>query len=384
MQKPGLLLVVLALLLTGCVQPPDSPAFKPSGHTPGYTQESFDRYVDETKDWLKENRAFITDDPMREVEANAPFELLPEKTSKKSKGVLLVHGLGDSPYSFTDIAPLLAEQGFRVRVMLLPGHGSKPADLMNVEVSDWIKAVEHQTQLLKSEVDEVWLGGFSTGGNLVTSYALEDESIQGLLLFSPAFQPDSRLVALAPIVSKFFDWADIDPVDNFVRYDSLTFNAAGEYYRTSQQVRDQLEKKEFNRPVLIVMSEDDSVLNSQGILQLFEERFTNPDSRFIWYGDQPASKDPRVHSLRSKLPEQNVSNFSHMAALFAPENPYYGKNGSYRMCNNGQEESEATCQKENEVWYSAHGYTEEGKIHARLTWNPYFENLAREIRQTLK
>ncbi len=59
---------------------------------------------------------------------NAPFEIEPKDPS--GKAILLVHGLSDSPYSFVDVANKLADQGFLVRVPLLPGHGAKPSDLM--------------------------------------------------------------------------------------------------------------------------------------------------------------------------------------------------------------------------------------------------------------
>jgi alpha-beta hydrolase superfamily lysophospholipase len=42
------------------------------------------------------------------------------------KALVLVHGLGDSPYSFRDIANHLAEQDYLVRAILLPSHGSLP------------------------------------------------------------------------------------------------------------------------------------------------------------------------------------------------------------------------------------------------------------------
>lgn len=34
---------------------------------------------------------------------------------------------------------------------------------------------------------------------------------------------------------------------------------------------------------------------------------------------------------------------------------------------------------ETKDWLSAWGYQEEGKAYARLTWNPYFDNLDNEI-----
>ncbi len=108
------------------------------------------------------------------------------------KGILLVHGLGDSPYSFTDIGPVLADNGFLVRTLLLPGHGTRPGDMLNVQIDQWRALLKKQTEILEQEVDQVYLGGFSTGANLVTELALQDERIAGLVLFSPRLSPMRR------------------------------------------------------------------------------------------------------------------------------------------------------------------------------------------------
>ncbi|MEZ9465093.1 alpha/beta hydrolase, partial [Vibrio splendidus] len=81
-----------------------------------------------------------------------------QPVSPNGKAVLLVHGLGDSPYSFKDIATHLAEQGYLVRTVLLPGHGSRVGDLMQPSLEDWQGVVAHHTQLLEQEYDSVWLG----------------------------------------------------------------------------------------------------------------------------------------------------------------------------------------------------------------------------------
>ena len=86
--------------------------------------------------------------------------------------MLLVHGLGYSPFSFTDVAQHLADQGYLVSSILLSGHGSKVGDLMLPSLEDWQNVVHHHTQLLKEQTEEIWLGGYSTGVNLVTSEAL--------------------------------------------------------------------------------------------------------------------------------------------------------------------------------------------------------------------
>ena len=377
------LLLALFFSLTGCSQAPDSPAFTVSDSQPAYDQNTFAGYINDTRTWLEANRAFITHNKALELDSNSPFELLPASNTTKKKGILLVHGLGDSPYSFVDIAPVLAQQGFLVRAILLPGHGSKPADLIQIHMEDWQTAVAHHAQLLASEVDELWLGGFSTGANLITSWALQQNpgTVSGMLLFSPGYKPKSSLVALSPALSYFKDWADIDLTSNYVRYDSLAVNGAGEYYKTSKAVRHDLEHKPVPFPVLMTISENDSVIDAHTVLHLFESRFTNPRSQLVWYGPPPETKDTRVSVFDSSIPELNISNFSHMNVLFAPANHYYGEKGSYRMCDNGQTlQANEKCPGAKNIWYSAWGYREEGKIHARLTWNPYFAELEKSIK----
>ncbi|WP_199911664.1 hypothetical protein [Dongshaea marina] len=81
----------------------------PSHHLPDYDQPTFAQYVRETRAWLLNNRAFISQDINKELNANSPREYKP--VHPNGGAVLLVHGLGDSPYSFIDIAQHLAQQG---------------------------------------------------------------------------------------------------------------------------------------------------------------------------------------------------------------------------------------------------------------------------------
>lgn len=61
-------------------------------------------------------------------------------------------------------------------------------------------------------------------------------------------------------------------------------------------------------------------------------------------------------------------------------NPYYGVNGERRMCSNSfDDEATERCEAGEEAWFSAWGYEEDGKIHARLTWNPYYLDLEQDI-----
>ena len=372
-RKPLLALLALTTLsLVGCSNETSIPAYETSPDLPNYQQDSFDAYVNDTQNWLLNNRVFMTEDKQLEIQLNSPTEYKP--TEPNGKAVLLVHGLGDSPYSFNDIATHLAEQGYLVRTVLLPGHGSRVGDLMQPSLEDWQGVVAHHTKLLEQEYGSVWLGGYSTGANLVTSQAMHDPKVSGLLLFSPAFQPSSSAVQYAGLASYFVTWADQDPEDNVLRYNSLPMNGASVYYETSEVVREDLQDKHFDKPVFIMMSEGDSVIDTNYVQQAFTESMPNPSNVLIWQGETTLN-DPRTVQYSMKLPEQRISNGSHMGLLFSPNNPYYGINGSEKICSNGQPEGfEEQCNTTNEVWYSAWGYQEDGKNHARLTYNPYFSD----------
>lgn len=358
-------------ILGACSQSTTDANYVPSDSLPNYSQSSFQQYVDETKQWLTEHRIFKSNNLEKELSVNLPFEIKPNKPN--GKGVLLVHGLGDSPFSFIDVAQHLADQGYLVRSILLPGHGSKVADLMLPSLEDWQNVVHHHTQLLKTQTDEVWLGGYSTGANLVTSEALKDDDIAGLLLFSPAFKPGSPTVKFAKIASYFITWADQDPETNPIRYNSLPMHGAAVYYDTVKVVQQDLEGKKYTKPVFMIASEGDHVIDTTFATSVFKTQFTNVKNHLVWQGENtfPANN---ATTFSMNRPELKIVDGSHMGLLFSPNNPEYGENGAVRICSNGQtEEQELACEEGADVWFSAYGVKEEGKIFARLTYNPYFE-----------
>ncbi|WP_394241940.1 alpha/beta hydrolase [Vibrio astriarenae] len=362
--------LLTAVSLLGCNSSTKQPEYQASAYLPAYNQSRFDEYQTETRQWLLQHRIFLTEDREQELSFIMPQQFNPEQPN--GKAVLLVHGLGDSPFSFKDIGRHLAAQGYLVRTILLPGHASKVGDLQLPSIEDWEGVVKHHIELIKQESDSVWLGGFSTGGNLVTEHALQDDSIEGLLLFAPAFKPTSKAVRFADIASYFIDWVDVDPEVSHLRYNSLPMNGAAVYYQTSSNVRQQLKGQHYDKPVFMLLSEGDKVIDTPYVANTFSKVMTNPDNQLVWLGED-APQDTRATTFSMQLDELKISNGSHMGMLFSPHNSEYGQDGTMLICNNGQgEDLEAQCLAGEDVWYSAWGYTEPDKIHARLTYNPYF------------
>ncbi len=359
--------------------------FEPSGSTHITNYQSFSDYVEQTEQQLAEHRVFLTDNHQQEIKANLPFEVKPKAASsdeqgQPSKGILLIHGLGDSPWSFVDVSQSLADRGFLVRTVLLNGHGTRPADMINADHEDWQALVDKQVQLLEQEVDEVYLGGFSTGGNLAYLHAADNQDIAGLMLFSPGFQSNEPMAFMTPLLSTVKTWLrpnSASGVTNYARYSAMPTNGFAQYYHTSKATMEDLEQRQFDRPTFMVLTEHDSVLDTRLIREVFQNRFTHPDNKLMWFGTSPEPAEDKVVFVNSRVPELRVSNMSHMGVLYAPDNPYYGINGSEIICRNGQESEAAEdhCRAGGEVWFSAWDHREADKVHARLTFNPRYDQM---------
>ena len=59
---------------------------------------------------------------------------------KAQGGVLLLHGLTDSPYSLRALALTLNAHGYRVLGLRLPGHGTAPSGLVTLKWQDMAAA----------------------------------------------------------------------------------------------------------------------------------------------------------------------------------------------------------------------------------------------------
>ena len=379
-------LVLFLLLSTGCKAPVGHPFFQESDTATLREYKTFDEYKAAIKQHLKANRYFLTDNKEDELQANLPFEVKPSQPVSPSKGVLLIHGLGDSPFSFTDIANDLAKRGFLVRTVLLSGHGTRPGDMLSVDSKDWDSLVSKHTRLLKNVVNDVYLGGFSTGANLAYLEAVKDPDIKGLMLFSPGFQSNSSLVFLAKFVAPFKQWlyqVNPDTQTNYARYRAVPTQGVVAYQETSKKVMRTLKKNRFDRPAFIVLSEHDSVINTLRIKKLFHRQFTNKNSRLMWFGAEKPEQTERIEFINSNDDSLRVSNMSHMGVLFSVDNPYYGINGTQRICKNRSGETtdkdEAYCKEGQPVWYGAWGTYKEGLVHARLTFNPFFDKMMNSL-----
>lgn len=323
---------------------------RPSGFNSRFDgwSASFADYIAHQREMISLARANANPADLRKiVDGNAPFELKPVgnyptgKMKPYKRGILLTHGLSDSPYFMRYLAEFFQNNGFRVMAVLLPGHGTQPGDLLDVHWQEWAKTVSYGADRLALEVDDVYLGGYSAGGALSLYQSLHDSRVRGLFLFSPAFKisPKAAWAHLHQFYSWLIPsakWVSIMPDRDIYKYESFPKNAAAQMHALAQEVREQEHLHRLNIPVFAVASADDSTADLTATMN-FMMRMPHPHCKLVLYARHGVEHmhgfpEERLEQIDSVIPEHKILSYAHTSIVLPPDDPHYGAKGCYSNC----------------------------------------------------
>ena len=118
-------------------------------------------------------------------------------------GVVLVHGFTGSPAAMRPWAEFLNARGYSVRVPLLPGHGTKPSDLNEVQWPEWPAKVKAEIAELQKQCSQVFVAGLSMGGGTTLHVAAElGDELSGIILVNPMIHVRGISPTLAFAISR--------------------------------------------------------------------------------------------------------------------------------------------------------------------------------------
>ena len=243
---------------------------------------------------------------------NRTFEF---KKENPRGGVLLVHGLSDSPYSMRALAQLFHAQGYYVVGLRLPGHGTIPAGLVQASWQDFAAATRLAAQHVREQIGETkpfYLAGYSTGAALVVEYSLailEGETLpaaDGLILLSPAIgvNPIAALavyqakLAVIPGLEKFA-WDSILPEYNPYKYQSFAVNAGDQIYRLTRKIEQRVNRLDKGNgvsgipPVLAFQSVADATVSTKALVKVLFKRLASERHELVLFDvDRSAHIEP--------------------------------------------------------------------------------------------
>ncbi len=210
--------------------------------------------------------------------------------------VLLVHGFIGAASNFGELPERLADAGYRVRAIRLPGHGTTPFELRETPASEMLDAVLRELRGLKQQHNHVFIVGHSMGGTLST-LAASTEELDGLILAAPYFRVSYQwyYVLRPETATTLTAWAVrwVYKGDGFIRVnrpeakdDILSYRwVPTEGTQTADQLaaraRDPELLKQITCPVLLLHSPDDFAASPRAAEQAFTQMATE-DKTFIW------------------------------------------------------------------------------------------------------
>jgi alpha-beta hydrolase superfamily lysophospholipase len=166
-------------------------------------------------------------------------------------GVLLLHGMSDSPYSLHHLGESFHAAGASVIGLRIPGHGTAPSGLVEVRWQDMAAAVRLAVKHLRTSVGDkpLHVVGYSNGGALAVHYALESLSdaklpkVNGLVLLSPEIgvSPAAALAVWQGRLGHWFGleklaWNSISLEYDPYKYGSFAVNAGDQAYRITKEI----------------------------------------------------------------------------------------------------------------------------------------------------
>jgi carboxylesterase len=119
-------------------------------------------------------------------------------------GCLLLHGGGGgSAWDLKEFAGILHEKtGMTVWLPSLTGFGTRPEDLFDVTLDDWLADAHSGLDRLLETCQKVFIVGHSAGGVLTLLTASKREEVNGLVTWAAPYNIQSRLFHLLPAISR--------------------------------------------------------------------------------------------------------------------------------------------------------------------------------------
>jgi len=230
------------------------------------------------------SRGSLADPGRWPVNWNRSFELGQEQPRA---GVLLLHGLSDSPYSMRALGESLHRSGAMVLGLRIPGHGTAPSGLVETRWQDMAAAVRLAARHVRTTVGDkpIYLVGYSNGGALAVEYALStlDDAdlprVSGVILLSPEIgvSPAAALAVWQGRLGHLLGldklaWNALIPEYDPFKYGSFAVNAGDLAYRITVHLQQQLDSLQAAGklgdmpPVLAFQSSVDATVTASALV----------------------------------------------------------------------------------------------------------------------
>lgn len=171
---------------------------------------------------------------------------------------------------------------------ILPGHCTRPEDLVGVTWRDWVADADQALRDLLGEVDHVIVVGLSMGGLVAFWLALEHPNqLAGVVAIAPALRLADTTVPFAPLLARARSWVDVsmraysDPelARLNTNYTRIPITVVQELVAMQRAVEPRL--PELQVPLLVVGARRDRVVRPSRVTTV-HMKAGSADKRLVW------------------------------------------------------------------------------------------------------
>ena len=222
---------------------------------------------------------------------------------KKGKtGALLLHGYTSTPQEVKALGKYLAKKNITVFAPLLPGHGTQPEDLEDVNWKEWVEESKNGLEKVKKHCDNVFVIGSSLGGNLALYLGTRRDikaiiSLGTPLVSARMFFNKLLLLFARPFkrfVKKRYRKKLLPIVEKKVQYMMIPTKSVPQMLRIVDEVKAMLPK--IKKPILIMQALDDMQLGTRNAHYIYNKVSSKqkklvfiPDSYHVFVMDKNKS-----------------------------------------------------------------------------------------------
>ncbi len=229
------------------------------------------------------DEAIVRDPDTGIIRGAEPLTLGPENSRR---AILMVHGFAGTPNNFNELPARLADTGWHVHAMLLPGHGTSPRAFEITTAEQLEAAVVTELDALRERYETVVLLGHSMGGALATLIAARCK-VDGLILVSPYYaityrwyyllRPETWAAWLSSVVRWVYRSVRMQPVnlleaqEKILSYHWIPVRAALMAMGLAARACREEVAADITAPVLLIRSKRDGVIDTNLAQQVFEK-----------------------------------------------------------------------------------------------------------------
>lgn len=207
--------------------------------------------------------------------------------------VLLTHGFTGSTAHMRPLGDYLHAQGFTVRGILLPGHGTSLRDMRSASWQQWLEAEMTAVRELKEKYRYVTVAGLSMGGCL-SLIAAEQADVTACVSISAPMKTQQKFTWAAPIAALFMPemmWKNgavnektrLMPEYN-IGYAGMPTARVADLSHLMKQARKNLYS--LTCPLLSVQSHADETISADSA-DIIQQGAASKVKRMVWLEDVP-------------------------------------------------------------------------------------------------